>query len=348
MLRSLYRWLLRLHPPGFRRRFGDEMLLIFDQAVGKAAALKLLGDGMLSLARQWGLRSEFWHGISPAPTPQPASDGIPSFAILDPFRPRTAAVIHGLVLSTAVFCLTCFAIRYSWIHVLHVHIPEVQFESPSVMEPSTNAPAMPEEPAVPSRQEGRAKNDIPGPFGAEPGAEDKASGQPPVSPVPQNKTLGITPAPPGRAQVAPAVQPRSPLGLAANPLAATSMPQRRPTQLLAEADSSEAQKDSMFSHQISRTTIETQSQPQTYEGTYVVESPERFTISITTEDGHLVMNVAGQPKRALAPVSETKFVVKGIENCWIEFVRDWGTDADATIRQLRLFQNGQQFIARRR
>jgi hypothetical protein len=307
MLRPLYRCLLRLHPPGFRRRFGDEMLSIFDQAAGKAAAFKLLADGLLSLARQWGLRPEFWHGISPAPTPQPASDGIPSFATIDPFRPRTAAVIHGLVLSTAVFCLTCFAIRYSWIHVLHVRIPQVQFDSPTSIQPSRSS-------VISASLEG-----------------------PPAPTSPKS-----------RAQVAPAVLPRSPLRLAVRPQHATSAPQQRPTQFLAEADSSEAQKDSMFSHQISRTTIETQSQLQTYEGTYVVESQERLTISITTEDGHLVMSVAGQPKRALAPVSETKFVVRGIENCWIEFVRDRGTDADATIRQLRLFQNGQQFIARRR
>jgi hypothetical protein len=52
MLRPLYRCLLRLHPPGFRRRFGDEMLSIFDQAAGKAAAFKLLADGLLSLAQQ--------------------------------------------------------------------------------------------------------------------------------------------------------------------------------------------------------------------------------------------------------------------------------------------------------
>ncbi len=30
MLRPLYRWVLRLHPAGFRTRFADEMLSIFD------------------------------------------------------------------------------------------------------------------------------------------------------------------------------------------------------------------------------------------------------------------------------------------------------------------------------
>ena len=128
MLRSLYRCVLQLHPPGFRKRFADEMLSIFDASAGKPPAVKLLADGLMSLMRQWTLRPEFWNNLSPSPQPSP--DGIPSFHTLDPFRPRTAAVIHGVVLSTAVFCLTCFAIRYSWIHVLHVRIREVQSDSP--------------------------------------------------------------------------------------------------------------------------------------------------------------------------------------------------------------------------
>ncbi|MGO9086413.1 MAG: S41 family peptidase [Candidatus Sulfotelmatobacter sp.] len=203
MLRSLYGCLLRLHPPGFRRRFGDEMLSIFDQSAGKAATFKLLGDGLLSLARQWGLRSEFWHASSSVPAQQPASDGIPSFATIDPFRPRTAAVIHGLVLSTAVFCLTCFAIRYSWIHVLHVRIPEMQFESTPVIEPSAGASAMPEEPVVPSHQETRANSDAPGSDRVASSAGNNVPSAPPAASLPQNETPGTTPAPPGRAGNAP-------------------------------------------------------------------------------------------------------------------------------------------------
>ena len=104
------------------------MLSIFDHSSERPASLGLLLDCLTSLARQWALRPESWHEVSP--TPQPAQDGIPSFSTLDPFRPRAGAVIHGLVLSTVVFCLTCFAIRYSWNHVLHVHIPEIQFDTP--------------------------------------------------------------------------------------------------------------------------------------------------------------------------------------------------------------------------
>ena len=135
MLRSLYRCVLRAHPLNFRRRFGDEILAIFD-ACPRHDRYRLLFDGLLSLLRQWTLRPEFWH-----PTPHPAElipDGIPSFQSLDPFRPRTTAVFQGLVLSIAVFCLTCFAIRYSWIRILHVSIPEVQFERSQWVPPVPN------------------------------------------------------------------------------------------------------------------------------------------------------------------------------------------------------------------
>jgi hypothetical protein len=149
MLRPLYCCLLGLHPPGFRKRFGSEMLSIFDHSMGKPAALRLLGDCLLSLVRQWALRPEFWHEI--ASTQQSAPDGIPSFSTLDPFRPRAGAVIHGLILSTAVFCMTCFAINYSWIHVLHLRIPEVRSDSPRSIQsnPSSVARKAVEKASVP-------------------------------------------------------------------------------------------------------------------------------------------------------------------------------------------------------
>ena len=128
MLRHLYRFAIRLHPPGFRNRFGSELLSIFDHEPGKNVALLLLFDALVSLARQWTMRPEFWSETSLHSAP-PVPDGIPSFSTLGAFRPRTSAVIHGMVLSITLFCITCFAIRYSWTHVLRVHIPEVQFET---------------------------------------------------------------------------------------------------------------------------------------------------------------------------------------------------------------------------
>ena len=158
MLRSLYSYVLRLHPPAFRKRFADEMLSIFDDSIGRLSALRLLGDGLLSLARQWALRPEFWREFSP--TQPPTSDGIPSFSTLDPFRPRAGAVIPGLVLSSAVFCMTCFAIKYNWAHVLDVHIPSVQFDSPRSAQtnPGSVVKDAVERTSIPPHPEGRASD----------------------------------------------------------------------------------------------------------------------------------------------------------------------------------------------
>jgi hypothetical protein len=144
MLRFLYRGLLGLHPPAFRKRFGEEMQSIFDQGEDYSLRFRLLADGVLSLLRQWSIRGEFWHEIASETRPL-ASDGVPSFQLLDPFRPRGTAVVHGLVATLVVFSLTGVAIRYSWIHVLHVRIPEMRAESharikPEILRPEAQPP----------------------------------------------------------------------------------------------------------------------------------------------------------------------------------------------------------------
>lgn len=54
--RRLYYWLVLLHPPDFRRRFGYELLWIFDQAHPEEE-VRMLGDAFVSALRQWLLRS---------------------------------------------------------------------------------------------------------------------------------------------------------------------------------------------------------------------------------------------------------------------------------------------------
>jgi hypothetical protein len=60
MMRSLYQFILRMHPPQFRRRFCDEMLSIFDEAGPTQSGFGLLIDGLRSFARQWLLRINSW------------------------------------------------------------------------------------------------------------------------------------------------------------------------------------------------------------------------------------------------------------------------------------------------
>jgi len=60
MTRFLYRLLLLLHPPAFRREFGGEMLWIFDESHANHVAMPLFADALASLARQWLFRSVIW------------------------------------------------------------------------------------------------------------------------------------------------------------------------------------------------------------------------------------------------------------------------------------------------
>jgi hypothetical protein len=60
MTRALYRCLLWLHPPVFRREFSGEMLWIFDEAAQSGTTRPLFSDAFISLARQWCLRSGYW------------------------------------------------------------------------------------------------------------------------------------------------------------------------------------------------------------------------------------------------------------------------------------------------
>jgi hypothetical protein len=59
-MRKIYKLLLRIHPPAFRRRFAEEMLWIFDETAPSSGTPGMLADVFLSLARQWVLRSGSW------------------------------------------------------------------------------------------------------------------------------------------------------------------------------------------------------------------------------------------------------------------------------------------------
>lgn len=59
-MRFLYALLINLHPASFRKRFAEEMSLIFDEALESWGGCSLLRDAILSLLRQWLIRSELW------------------------------------------------------------------------------------------------------------------------------------------------------------------------------------------------------------------------------------------------------------------------------------------------
>src|SRR5438445_4583453 len=52
LYRLAYRCVVRMHPRIFREQFGEEMTWIFEEATETHGALRLLGDGVISVVRQ--------------------------------------------------------------------------------------------------------------------------------------------------------------------------------------------------------------------------------------------------------------------------------------------------------
>jgi hypothetical protein len=63
MTRTVYRWLICLHPPAFRLRFEPELLWIFDESSDASGAAPLVYDAAISLLRQWLMRSGAWKWV---------------------------------------------------------------------------------------------------------------------------------------------------------------------------------------------------------------------------------------------------------------------------------------------
>jgi Ca2+-binding EF-hand superfamily protein len=94
MLRWFYIRLLLAHPAEFRRRFGDEMLEAFDLSAGLREQMRLLLDGVLSISRQWVLRSEFHQPWQASRANGPAYELI-TFRQIEPYKPRRIALVQG-------------------------------------------------------------------------------------------------------------------------------------------------------------------------------------------------------------------------------------------------------------
>jgi CubicO group peptidase (beta-lactamase class C family) len=122
MSRFLYRCLVQLHPPAFRRQFAPEMLWIFDEVADREARVELFSDAFTSLARQWVVRwaiqklliGEFRF----APLPAGASGRFTWERIEFDDRPLPPPrVIQGGVVAFAFF--TCIALASFHANTVH-------------------------------------------------------------------------------------------------------------------------------------------------------------------------------------------------------------------------------------
>ena len=105
--RSIYRFLLRLHPACFRKQYEDQMLWIFDESVVSRGVLSLLFDVFISLLRQWVLRSGYWRRARP-------SIAIDGAMALEQLR-RNAETLHRRAWRLNAFWTVCGFVIYLWL-----------------------------------------------------------------------------------------------------------------------------------------------------------------------------------------------------------------------------------------
>jgi hypothetical protein len=110
-MRVLYQSVLRLHPPRFRERFEEEMMLIFDDSVAARGGFWLTLDAIFSVLRQWILRADHWH--SPSHTELTVSvSSVPRFAALERSSMRAGSAAVGAVLTVTIFAGIPFLASY--------------------------------------------------------------------------------------------------------------------------------------------------------------------------------------------------------------------------------------------
>ena len=314
MLRLLYCWLLRFHPARFRERFGEEILSIFDHIEGRAAAAGLLADAFISLLRQWTMRSEYWEEKAAVSVPAGVG-GFPVFYTLESFKPRKSALIGGAVLTWIVCSAVFLAIRHSKIH--SVYLPSVSFEPA----PSSNAqlPAgapnlSPTQASVrPSTQASTRQAII-----------ESGTNTPEADRVRVGRRI-----PPEANSSAEVSEPREQARLTSSDTLHRNITTTSPVQSLSQP---------FVSTNISR------ENPFSYVGEYSTDAPGKFSVLITAEDGHLMIEIPGEQKSMLIPVNGTRFAFCETQNNWVEFMKH----DNGAAYGLRIYRNGSEFRGHRK
>jgi hypothetical protein len=80
---------------------------------------------------------------------------------------------------------------------------------------------------------------------------------------------------------------------------------------------------------------------QSYVGTYIGDSAEISRAEVTVAGGQLQLEVAGQFKSPLVPVSQTQFVAASVPDCRVEFVKSGAGIVD----RLEIYKSGHRITA---
>lgn len=83
---------------------------------------------------------------------------------------------------------------------------------------------------------------------------------------------------------------------------------------------------------------------RSYVGTYAVGPPNYMSMTITMDREQLTIEMGGQPKTSLVPVSETRFLLAGGTGDWVEFSRV----EDGIAQQVDIHEAGSHVTAYRR
>jgi Ca2+-binding EF-hand superfamily protein len=110
MIRFLYTWLLRLHPRRFRELFSQEMLSTFEEAAAERAVLPLFADGVVSLFRQWMLRSDPQEPLAISTSATHAIDGVPVFYLEEKTLPDPGSIVSGAAVSVLILIGACILV----------------------------------------------------------------------------------------------------------------------------------------------------------------------------------------------------------------------------------------------
>jgi hypothetical protein len=328
MLRQLYRWIIRLHPARFRDRFGQEMLSIFDNATEDLAGSKLLTDGVMSLLRQWMLRSHYpAHSASEA-VPWSA-DGAPVFYIFDDYKPRTSSLVSGGMLTIALFCAVWLISEYTWTHPVFMPLVTVQFNTSSDLNSLTNSPVSP----LPLTATGSPSREV---TLSRVGAKQTGRFSEPES-APSRNTSISTPA--TQTELSPVViaskanEGTETSSAASAKSTATAAPQAAST---ASAEPTAAAARAVVAP-IAAEPL------RAYAGTYRTDPPLVLAVTVTVENGELAIRIPGESKTTLALLDGMKFKFVDAQRDWVQFVKPSHGPADKLI----ICRNGRFVTAHR-
>jgi hypothetical protein len=233
------------------------------------------------------------------------------FYTFESFKPRTSALIDGGILTVIVFYAVCLILRYTWTHPVLIPFRGVQFQNSSTVNQQVSSSTSVLPVAVTSISSGQQF------ISPKFGRGSKVFLPAPGSPAsPQSSTVATLSDRLAHERLRIAVPP--------HPMIPLVIP-----------SSSQSSVRAVPAPKMSEETL------RPYAGMYAAGPPDQLTILITAEDGQLAIEVAGESKYALIPVSGMKFVVSGETNASIEFVKDHNGDGYV----LNIYRDGRHITA---